>query len=133
MSFFNPQGIPEFVLHNYKGDLEDNVDRDEDRDEFEDDLDVLRGYSLVSVTATWDVCEIHSLVQFCTRAWLSVVDDAERWRQRALPNPGSLIPRRGPPPREAHASTQTTHIPQAHQAEVPNSSREQLQDPSPAD
>ncbi|KAH7111546.1 hypothetical protein EDB81DRAFT_355668 [Dactylonectria macrodidyma] len=81
MSFFNPQGIPEFVLHNYNGDLEDNVDRDEDSDEFEDDLDVLRGYSLVSVTATRDVCEMHSLVQFCTRAWLSVVDDAERWRQ----------------------------------------------------
>ncbi|KAH7146900.1 hypothetical protein B0J13DRAFT_318298, partial [Dactylonectria estremocensis] len=81
MSFFNPQGIPEFVLHNYKGDLEDNMDRDEDSDEFEDDLDVLRGYSLVSVTSTRDVCEMHSLVQFCTRAWLSVVDDAERWRQ----------------------------------------------------
>lgn len=77
MSFFNPQGIPEFVLYNYKGDLEDNVDRDEDRDKFEDDLDVLRGYLLVSVTATWDVCEMYSLVQFCTRAWLSVVDDAE--------------------------------------------------------
>ncbi|KAH8661168.1 hypothetical protein BGZ61DRAFT_485518 [Ilyonectria robusta] len=81
MSFFNPQGIPEFVLHNYKGELEGNVDRDEDRDEFEDDLDVLCGYSLVSVTATRDVCEMHSLVQFCTRAWLSMVDDAERWRQ----------------------------------------------------
>ncbi|KAH7160580.1 hypothetical protein B0J13DRAFT_581474 [Dactylonectria estremocensis] len=80
MSFFNPQGIPEFVLHNYKGDLEDNMDRGEESDEFEDDLDVLRGYSLVSVTATRDVCEMHSLVQFCTRAWLSVVNDAERWR-----------------------------------------------------
>ncbi|KAH6870948.1 hypothetical protein B0T10DRAFT_533703 [Thelonectria olida] len=64
MSFFNPQGIPEL-----------------------DDLDVLRGYSLVSVTATWDVCEMHSLVQFCTRAWLSVVDDVERWRQRPFLEP----------------------------------------------
>ncbi|KAH7119278.1 hypothetical protein EDB81DRAFT_667230, partial [Dactylonectria macrodidyma] len=84
MSFFNPQGIPEFVLHHYKGDLTENADGakdDEDNDEFEDDLDVLRGYSLLSVTSTRDVCEMHSLVQFCTRAWLSVVDDAERWRQ----------------------------------------------------
>ncbi|KAH7125055.1 hypothetical protein B0J13DRAFT_598998 [Dactylonectria estremocensis] len=75
MSFFNPQGIPEFVLHHYKGDLTENADGvkdDEDDDEFEDDLDVLRGYSLVSVTATRDVCEMHSLVQFCTRAWLQV-------------------------------------------------------------
>ncbi|KAI8674483.1 hypothetical protein NCS57_00346200 [Fusarium keratoplasticum] len=80
MSFFNPQGIPEFVLHDYSTDLTDNVDRDADSDDFEDDLDVLRGYSLVSVTAAQDVCEVHSLVQFCTRAWISM-DDAERWRQ----------------------------------------------------
>ncbi|KAK7403397.1 hypothetical protein QQX98_010841 [Neonectria punicea] len=58
MSFFNPQGIPEFILHNYKGNLRENADGvndDEDNDEFEDDLDVLRGYSLVSVTAKRDV------------------------------------------------------------------------------
>ncbi|KAH8651714.1 hypothetical protein BGZ61DRAFT_468822 [Ilyonectria robusta] len=84
MSFFNPQGIPEFVLHNDDTDLTDNVDRDAESDDFEDDLDVLRGYSLVSVTATQDVFEMHSLVQFCTRAWISVVDNAERWRQLFL-------------------------------------------------
>ncbi|WAO90144.1 Hypothetical protein NCS54_00755600 [Fusarium falciforme] len=81
MSFFNPQAIPEFVLHDYSTDLTDNVHRDAESDDFEDDLDVLRGYSLVSVTAAQDVCEVHSLVQFCTRAWISMVDDAERWRQ----------------------------------------------------
>ncbi|KAG7432247.1 Kinesin light chain [Fusarium oxysporum f. sp. raphani] len=81
MSFFNPQRIPEFVLHNYDTDLTDNVDRDAESDDFEDDLEVLRGYSLVSVTAAQDVCEVHSLVQFCTRAWISVVDDAKRWRR----------------------------------------------------
>ncbi|KAH7146987.1 hypothetical protein B0J13DRAFT_416008, partial [Dactylonectria estremocensis] len=62
MSFFNPQGIPEFVLHNYDTDLTNNVDTDAESDDFEDDLDVLRGYSLVSMTATGDVCEMHSLV-----------------------------------------------------------------------
>ncbi|KAF3359144.1 Aminomethyltransferase [Verticillium dahliae VDG1] len=54
MSFFNPQGIPEFVLHDYSTDLTDNVDGDAESDDFEDDLDVLRGYSLVSVTAAQD-------------------------------------------------------------------------------
>ncbi|KAF7542294.1 hypothetical protein G7Z17_g11700 [Cylindrodendrum hubeiense] len=57
MSFFNPQGIPEFVLHNYKENPRENaygVDDDEENLEFEDDLDVLRGYSLVSVTAKRD-------------------------------------------------------------------------------
>ncbi|RSL64168.1 hypothetical protein CEP51_013189 [Fusarium floridanum] len=81
MSFFNPQAIPEFALHDYNTDLTDNVDRDAESGDFEDDLDVLRGYSLVSVTAAQDVCEVHSLVQFCTRTWISMVDDAERWRQ----------------------------------------------------
>ncbi|KAJ4183504.1 hypothetical protein NW759_017073 [Fusarium solani] len=83
MSLFNPQGIPEFVLHDYSTDVTDNMDRDAEAesDDFEDDLDVLRGYSLVSVTAAQDVFEVHSLVQFCTRAWISMVDDAERWKR----------------------------------------------------
>ncbi|KAJ4160360.1 hypothetical protein NW754_003485 [Fusarium falciforme] len=59
MSFFNPQGIPEFVLHDYSTDLANNVDRDAES-EFEDDLDVLRGYSLVSVTAAQDVSNLAS-------------------------------------------------------------------------
>ncbi|KAH7464012.1 hypothetical protein FOMA001_g17831 [Fusarium oxysporum f. sp. matthiolae] len=84
MSFFNPQGIPEFVLHNYKGDLTDSVDEDADCEAFEDDLDVLRGYSLVSVAVTGNVFEMHSLVQFCTKVWLSRLDDASRWKQAFL-------------------------------------------------
>ncbi|KAH7492902.1 Tetratricopeptide repeat-domain-containing protein [Fusarium oxysporum f. sp. albedinis] len=60
------------------------VKDDEDNDEFEDDLDVFRGYSLVSVTAKGDVCEIHTLVQFCTRVWLSVVDNTDRWKRLFL-------------------------------------------------
>ncbi|RYP51983.1 hypothetical protein DL768_002779 [Monosporascus sp. mg162] len=59
MSFFNPQGIPEFVLHNYDADLTDNVDTDAESDDFEDDLDVLRGYSLVSMTSTRDMLLPH--------------------------------------------------------------------------
>ncbi|KAI8716275.1 hypothetical protein NCS52_00920700 [Fusarium sp. LHS14.1] len=57
MSFFNPQSIPEFVLHDYSTDLTGNVDRDAESDDFEDDLNVLRGYSLVSMTAAQDMCE----------------------------------------------------------------------------
>ncbi|KAJ4248089.1 hypothetical protein NW762_012859 [Fusarium torreyae] len=47
MSFFNPQGIPELVLHDYDTDPMGEIDRDADRVNFEDDLDLLRGYSLV--------------------------------------------------------------------------------------
>ncbi|KAL9572088.1 hypothetical protein ACKAV7_003805 [Fusarium commune] len=84
MAFFNPQGIPEFVLHNYKGDLTDSVDEDADCESFEDDLDVLRGYSLVSVAVTGNVFEMHSLVQFCTKVWLSRLDDESRWKRAFL-------------------------------------------------
>ncbi|EXK24528.1 hypothetical protein FOMG_18751 [Fusarium oxysporum f. sp. melonis 26406] len=84
MSFFNPQGIPEFVLHDYDTDLTDQADRDAESDNFEDDIDILRGYSLVSVTATGDTCEMHALVQFCTRVWISAAGNTERWRQLFL-------------------------------------------------
>ncbi|CAH0028566.1 unnamed protein product [Clonostachys rhizophaga] len=79
MSFFNPQGIPEFVLHSYRDDTSGHANAHEDK--FEDDLDVLRGYSLVSTTAKGGVCEMHSLVQFCTRVWLSQVNNTEQWKR----------------------------------------------------
>ncbi|KAM5341412.1 hypothetical protein ACJ41O_014443 [Fusarium nematophilum] len=58
MSFFNPQGIPDFVLHNYDTDLTGSEDTDSESDDFEDDLDILRGYSLVSVIATGNGSDI---------------------------------------------------------------------------
>ncbi|KAK2669726.1 P-loop containing nucleoside triphosphate hydrolase [Fusarium oxysporum f. sp. vasinfectum] len=84
MSFFNPQGIPEFVLYDYNADPTDEADRDVVRDSFEDDLDILRGYSLVSVTETGGVCEMHALVQFCTRIWISAAGNEGTWRQLFL-------------------------------------------------
>jgi hypothetical protein len=51
-------------------------------DEFDDDLDTLRAYSLVIAIADNDTFEMYPLVQFCTRIWLTLVDDVERWRQR---------------------------------------------------
>ena len=84
MSFFNPQDIPEFVLYDYKGNLIEGEDRNGEDIGFENDLDVLRGYSLVSIAATQGACEMHSLVQFCTQAWLSVVGEVDIWRQLFL-------------------------------------------------
>ncbi|KAJ4263536.1 hypothetical protein NW762_006355 [Fusarium torreyae] len=103
MSFFNPQQIPEFVLNDYSKDLvdlgesscsdseidwetgsgsgsESNLESDSDSDNFEDDLDLLRGYSLVSVTERRDTCEMHNLVQFCTRVWITAMGDETRWK-----------------------------------------------------
>ncbi|KAF5633987.1 kinesin light chain [Fusarium tjaetaba] len=58
-------------LHYYNGKLKHRKDKAVG---FEDDLDVLRSYSLVYVTANRDVFELHSTVQACTRAWTSSSD-----------------------------------------------------------
>ena len=85
MSFFNPQGIPESVLRRHsreaarRAGLQDEEDADSALDE---DLDTLRAYSLVSMTADSNACEMHALVQFCTRVWLSSCSDARQWEQR---------------------------------------------------
>ncbi|WYZ43755.1 hypothetical protein EsH8_VII_000191 [Colletotrichum jinshuiense] len=103
MSFFNPQGIPEWVVRSYQRgkrseneantnddtqssqeDSDDDNEDDSEDDEFEDDLNMLREFSLVAVTRQRGVLEMHALVQFCTRVWLSSVDDARKWRQKFL-------------------------------------------------
>jgi tetratricopeptide (TPR) repeat protein len=87
MSFFNPQGIPESTLRKYsKGatGAASAEDEEEADSAFDEDLDTLQAYSLVSMTADNDACEMHALVQFCTRVWLSSFSDAEQWEQRFL-------------------------------------------------
>lgn len=85
MSFFNPQGIPESVLRKYSRAIasEAELEVDEDADSaFDEDLDTLQAYSLVSTTADSEAFEMHALVQFCTRVWLSSCSDAEQWKQQ---------------------------------------------------
>jgi hypothetical protein len=85
MSFFNPQGIPDSTLRRYsKGPARAASTEDEEEADgaFEEDLDTLRAYSLVSMTANNNACEMHALVQFCTQVWLSSFGDAEQWKQR---------------------------------------------------
>ena len=74
MSFFNPQGIPESLLRHYS-----NYES-----EFEDDLDLLRNYLLVTTNEIGDVFEMHRLVQFATRVWLRSFGGEDRWRRKFL-------------------------------------------------
>jgi hypothetical protein len=92
MSQFQAQNIPEMMLRSYDDDDTtpygendaDDVDIGSESDsesgqiDFENDIDVLRGYSLVNVSAT-GLLEMHSLVQFCTRSWISEFGDPARW------------------------------------------------------
>ncbi|KAK8115630.1 hypothetical protein PG984_012132, partial [Apiospora sp. TS-2023a] len=83
MSFFHPHGIPEWVLRKYRRTATPN-DEDIADDEFDDDLDLLQALSFVTVSVNDDVYEIHALVQFCTRIWLSSLHAEDVWRQRFL-------------------------------------------------
>jgi hypothetical protein len=85
MSFFNPQGIPEPTLRRHSRDTaiaKAANDKEEEADSaFDEDLDTLRAYSLVSMITDSDACEMHALVQFWTRAWMSSFSDAAQWEQ----------------------------------------------------
>jgi tetratricopeptide (TPR) repeat protein len=84
MSFFNPQGIPEWILRDYSKNATEVSDEDEADSAFDEDLDTLQAYSLITATAETDVCKMHALVQFCTQVWLSSFGAMERWRQEFL-------------------------------------------------
>ena len=88
MSFFNPQGIPESTLRAYAraaagaAAATRQASEDEADSSFDEDLDTLHAYSLVAVLADNGTCEIHALVQFCTRVWLTSSSEAEQWQDR---------------------------------------------------
>ncbi|GKT48975.1 nephrocystin-3 [Colletotrichum spaethianum] len=89
LSFFNPQGIPEWVVRSYQRSkhLSEKDDSEEDGSEdeiSEDDLNLLREFSLVTITTQKGVLEMHALVQFCTRIWLSSFDNVQKWKQSFL-------------------------------------------------
>ncbi|CAH0017229.1 unnamed protein product [Clonostachys rhizophaga] len=93
MSYFQVQNIPESIVQGYNDDISADHQNDHSnsagetgshgssgKDGFEDDMDVLRGYSLVTLT-TMGLCDMHSLVQFCTRMWILEFGDPKRWNQ----------------------------------------------------
>jgi len=85
MSFFDRQGIPEALLRvrgtDAVSDPEAPVGFD---DEFEDDILLLRDYSLIIVAADEKTFEMHGLVQLATRKWLRGHNQATKWLEVAL-------------------------------------------------
>ncbi|RII17513.1 hypothetical protein CUC08_Gglean002353 [Alternaria sp. MG1] len=85
MSFFDRQGIPEALFRVQDGEAVcDDVASAGFDDEFEDDILMLRDYSLVTVAADEKTFEMHSLVQLATRQWLQGQDEASVWLEVAL-------------------------------------------------
>ncbi|KAH9225249.1 hypothetical protein K456DRAFT_1419334 [Colletotrichum gloeosporioides 23] len=100
MSCFHAQNIPEYMLHDYNRsftDAEGNHNDDDDDEisdngDFEDDLDVLRGYSLITMTAISGFCEMHSLIQFCTKVWILEFGCPDRWKKLFLQSASQHFP-----------------------------------------
>ncbi|RFU31458.1 hypothetical protein B7463_g4861, partial [Scytalidium lignicola] len=84
MSFFNSQGIPEWILRRYSKSVAKTGEEGEAESAFDEDLDTLQAYSLITVTADSGVYEMHALVQFCTRVWLSTFSNSKQWDKEFL-------------------------------------------------
>lgn len=113
MSFFDRQGIPEWLLRppdNFEsqdsntkecdddGSKHSESEYDDDSDvsspsdasenpavqAFKDDVTILRNYCLISLNKTGDVFGMHSLVQLATRKWLDVDQRTETFKQQFI-------------------------------------------------
>ncbi|KAK7177525.1 TPR domain protein (kinesin light chain) [Paraphaeosphaeria sporulosa] len=87
MSFFNPQSIPEFMMRHYT----DNKNKEQGNslerqtnsanNDFEEDVALLRAFSLVDTKQREDEFEMHRLVQRATGVWLKSANTDGPWRQ----------------------------------------------------
>ena len=74
MSFFDRQGIPEELITS-------RYEENNNIMNFEEDIKVLRNYSLVALGIENDMFEMHPLVQFAIRKWLEQRQEMERWKE----------------------------------------------------
>ncbi len=84
MSFFDRQGIPEFMLRNYANNHQDDNEGVEPELKFEDDLATLRSYCLINTDTESHMFDMHRLVQLATRRWLAASGDLNFWRRKFL-------------------------------------------------
>ncbi|GAB1315236.1 Kinesin light chain 2 [Madurella fahalii] len=84
--------IIEATTDNADTDNVDNANNVAFNEEYNEDLDILLGYSLVVTTAEKGVLKMHPLVRYCTQDWLSRSGSAQRWKIRFLMVMGSKHP-----------------------------------------
>ena len=84
MSFFNPEEIPEWILRRHSKSVAKTGDEDEIDSTFDEDLETLRAYSLITATANSGVWKMHTTVRFCTRVWLSTFSNSGQWERDFL-------------------------------------------------
>jgi tetratricopeptide (TPR) repeat protein len=115
MSFFDRQGIPEWVLKGNKptkdtasdtktedmgsdsndsnsDDKSDGVANDDADSEFDEDVEMLRDYCLVTTNEQGDEFEMHRLVQLSTREWLAESGQQDIFKQQYIKRMVSAFP-----------------------------------------
>ncbi|KAK5082564.1 hypothetical protein LTR70_007670 [Exophiala xenobiotica] len=90
VSLFDREGIPQSLLQGqYTSPAEEerlsqeaSMPHTNGQYEFEDDLTILRAYSLISAGTNDQLFDMHQLVQFSTKKWLELHDELGRWQMR---------------------------------------------------
>ncbi|KAJ6007928.1 hypothetical protein N7540_011904 [Penicillium herquei] len=87
MSFFDVQGIPEILLRNSSEESDDDNSIKSDHSlDFEDDIQILREYSFISVSQDGATFQMHILVQTAIQKWLNLHDQKELWKSQFVQN-----------------------------------------------
>lgn len=91
MSLFDRQGIPKRLLQgrylsHWRSERgrRRNSTRINEAADFEDDVNTLFTYQLVTVDASGELFEMHRLVQYSTRKWLELHNEATYWQERYI-------------------------------------------------
>ena len=114
MSFFDRQSIPETLLLSWLQMRSANVSGDggiigladgnlticqsepvSSTDQLEEDIQLLRDYSLMSVTSSPESFEMHALVQLATQEWLIVNERHYQWKSRFIKVLSQAFPKYG--------------------------------------
>lgn len=68
---------------NSKGYLgDDNLREELVKHQFDDDLNMLMSFSLITVDVDGSHFAMHRLVQFSTRSWLEINNELEEWKEK---------------------------------------------------
>ncbi|KAF3389938.1 Nephrocystin-3 [Talaromyces pinophilus] len=101
MSFFDRQGIPKALLYDHSGrdavEIHSEADSDSESqssvtDKFNNDILILRRYSLISINVDRTTFSMHNLVQLATRQWLEANGELEKWKWQYIRNLNAELP-----------------------------------------
>ena len=96
MSLFDREGIPDDLLQGQYPQVSDGADssdsEDDDESKFEDDVAMLRAYHLVQFGVNEKVFDMHRLVQFSTKSWLSTHHQLVTWQEVYIKLMGAAYP-----------------------------------------